>query len=319
MNYYGNAGNYVDVLRSQGPESLRGAFKEIQSLARRPSLDKPAGMKMQDAFLGALGTNPLDMTEDEVEELDEDKVISYIATMYTILNEIEEDEEDDDEWKLSANMSPDLRAAMGLPPSGEVMPSISDWKAPAFSGLGNSAPLMDRSDIRVEAKEHPSDRTTAALVDAAKRLRKPRRRRVPAGDAGAKDGAPSGADGKADVDGRAQSKGPAESSWAGGKSGPGDMGRGMAAPSGAEAKGGAYGGAEVKGAKGDEEEDEEEWDEDDDGEWEYYDDDDEEEGIRSNVNMDPALARMLGMDVPEMETDWKPPTFSGLDNSGRLV
>ncbi len=64
----------------------------------------------------------------------------------------------------------------------------------------------------------------------------------------------------------------------------------------------------------------EEKEEEDDEEEEDEEDDESEDGEdRIFANMDPNLARLLGMEVKEEETksDWVPPSFSGLQNSSR--
>ncbi len=61
---------------------------------------------------------------------------------------------------------------------------------------------------------------------------------------------------------------------------------------------------------------------------EYSDDSDEEDDEDNNyydniilANMDPNLAKLLGIEVNENDykTDWKPPSFSGLNNSERIL
>ncbi len=59
---------------------------------------------------------------------------------------------------------------------------------------------------------------------------------------------------------------------------------------------------------------------------EEEDDDDEEEDINVSeimTRMDPALAKLVGLSIKgeeeKIETDWKPPAFSGLNNSKRII
>ena len=62
------------------------------------------------------------------------------------------------------------------------------------------------------------------------------------------------------------------------------------------------------------EEDDEEEDDDED------EDEDEDDDIENRImaNIDPNLARLLGMEVKEeTKSDWVPPSFSGLQNSSR--
>lgn len=58
-----------------------------------------------------------------------------------------------------------------------------------------------------------------------------------------------------------------------------------------------------------------------DTESEYYDSSDEldENNEICCKNLDPSLARMMGIFVEEQKSDWKPPSFSGLHNSERIV
>ncbi len=62
----------------------------------------------------------------------------------------------------------------------------------------------------------------------------------------------------------------------------------------------------------------------------YYDDESENDNMEDEelednetilANLDPNLAKLLGMDVKESDyiTDWKPPNFSGLSNSERII
>ncbi len=68
-------------------------------------------------------------------------------------------------------------------------------------------------------------------------------------------------------------------------------------------------------------EEKEEDDEEDDEEEDYEEEDDEKEDDIENrimANIDPNLARLLGMEVKEeTKSDWVPPSFSGLHNSSR--
>ena len=51
-----------------------------------------------------------------------------------------------------------------------------------------------------------------------------------------------------------------------------------------------------------------------------YEDEDDNEDFQCK-NMDPALARLMGIIIEEqkIKTDWKPPSKSGLDNSEKIV
>ena len=69
-----------------------------------------------------------------------------------------------------------------------------------------------------------------------------------------------------------------------------------------------------------EEDDDDEDDDDDDDDW-GYDDDDEDTEIRGSVAMSASLMKALGMDISgvDVSTDWKPPDFTGLHNSDRII
>lgn len=44
-----------------------------------------------------------------------------------------------------------------------------------------------------------------------------------------------------------------------------------------------------------------------------------DEGELICKNIDPALAKLMGVIVEESQTDWTPPKFSGLSNSERII
>jgi hypothetical protein len=68
----------------------------------------------------------------------------------------------------------------------------------------------------------------------------------------------------------------------------------------------------------DNEEDDDDEEEDDEEEDDEEEDDDDDIENRIMANIDPNLARLLGMDVKEeTKSDWVPPSFSGLHNSSR--
>ena len=72
-----------------------------------------------------------------------------------------------------------------------------------------------------------------------------------------------------------------------------------------------------------EREEEEDDEEDDDGDDDYddnnYGEDDGDYNALPKVQMSASLMKALGLETKELETDWKPPITSGLDNSDRLI
>jgi hypothetical protein len=231
------------------------------------------------------------VTSSNVSQLDEDEDD----------DDDEEDDEDDDEGRSfdDVPMSADLRRLLGLAPLAET--ANTDWKPPQRSGLDNSDPIiksqgsavkqnqMDEDDDDNDYDEtEEEDDNLGSLEDVA--MSDDLRRIL---------GLPVLNENQKGISSNTNWKAPTSSGLA--NSEPIIRTSKNAAPV-------SYGDG---------------GNDDDDGDEEEFDEDDEDDSADQEIEMSDNLKRALGLlpqdSRPTVQTDWKPPSRPGLDNSTPLV
>lgn len=219
----------------------------------------------------------------------------------------EDDDEEDEDYERDLDdipMSADLRMLLGLAPMAET--AVTDWKPPSKSGLDNSDPILkkngyskaeedeeegdnDEEDDDEEENDRPLE--SVAMSEDLRRLL-----------------------GLSAMNGASQVQAPSSSNW----KAPTSHGLANSEPIIRTTTNTApivtkfslvptYG--------NDEDEDEDDEDEED--------DDVDDSTLPNDIAMSDNLKRILGLlpadSAPTVQTDWKPPSRSGLDNSDPIV